>query len=47
LLLQIPRRILRVGSTNSGADDRSGGRPDARAPSTANRGTNRRAETGA
>ena len=28
LLLQVPSRILRVGCTNSGAEDRPGGRPD-------------------
>jgi hypothetical protein len=47
LLLQVPRRILRVGCTNSGADNRPGGRPDPGAPTAANRGTERRTEAGA
>jgi hypothetical protein len=47
LLLQVPCRILRVGCTNSGADDRPGGRPDPGAPTAASRGTDRRTEAGA
>ena len=47
MLLQVPRRILRVGCTNSGADDRPGRRPDSSAPTAANRSADRRTETGA
>ena len=47
MLLQVPRRILRVGCTNSGADDRPGGRPDPGAPTAANRATERRPKAGA
>ena len=47
MLLQVPSRILRVGCTNSGADDRPGGRPDPGASTAANRGTYRRTEAGA
>jgi hypothetical protein len=48
LLLQAPRRILGVSCTNSGADDRPGGRSDpGGAPTAANRGTDRRTEAGA
>jgi hypothetical protein len=47
LLLQVPRGILRVGCTNSGADDRPGGGPDPGAPTAANRGTDRCPEPGA
>jgi hypothetical protein len=47
LLLQVPRRILRVGCTNSRADDRPGGRPDPGGPTAANRGTDCRTEAGA
>jgi hypothetical protein len=47
LLLQVPCRILRVGCTNSSADNRPGGRPDPGAPTAANRATERRTEAGA
>jgi hypothetical protein len=47
LLLEVPCRILRVGCTNSRADDRPGGRPDPGAPTAANRTTERRPEAGA
>ncbi len=46
MLLQVPRRILRVGCTNSGAGDRPGGRPDPGAPTAANRATERRTKAG-
>jgi hypothetical protein len=47
LLLQVPCRILRVGCTNPGADDRPGGRADPGAPTAANRATERRTKAGA
>jgi hypothetical protein len=47
LLLQVPRRILRVGCTDFGADNRPGSRPDPGAPTAANRGTERRTKAGA
>src|SRR6185437_13828631 len=47
LLLQVPCRVLRVGCTNSGANDRPGGRADPGAPTAANRATERRTKAGA
>jgi len=46
LLLQISRRVLRVGGADPGANDSPGGRPDARAATAADRGAERRSETG-
>jgi hypothetical protein len=45
LLLQVSRRVLRVGGADPGANDSPGGRPDAGAATAADRGTDRRPET--
>jgi hypothetical protein len=45
LLLKVAGRVLGVGAADPGADDRTGGRPDAGTATAADRGTDRRPET--